>query len=386
MGDMFHWDSALPGFGLRVFATGRISWVVQYRTADRRQRRLALGDVRRLSLVEAKGKARELLAQVALGQDPQGDRHKVRQASRVIDLVDAYLEDAKRRRKPRSFIEIERSLRKAAAMLHHLRAERVERRDVVGLLNRIKVESGPFAANRVRAYLSAMWNWGIRSGIVDGTNPIAITLPPAAEKSRDRVLADAELALIWRCTGDGAQYSRIVRLLMLTAQRRDEIGSMSWDEISDSMLVLSANRTKNARSHEVPLSECAVGQLPPQGAGVLFGRSGNGFSAWSLSKARLDRRMLLLSSEDFKKRHGRSPVEGEVTLQPWRLHDLRRTFATWANEAGIEPHVVEAVLNHVSGAAKSGVAGVYNRATYRAQKLEALDRWANHIRRVVEVP
>lgn len=75
-GDMFHWDSALPGFGLRIFASGRISWVVQYRTADRRQRRLALGDIRRLSLVEAKGKARELLAQVALGHDPQGDRHK----------------------------------------------------------------------------------------------------------------------------------------------------------------------------------------------------------------------------------------------------------------------------------------------------------------------
>ena len=179
MSDTFHWDSALPGFGLRVFATGRMSWVVQYRTADRRQRRLALGDVRRLSLVEAKGKARELLAQVALGQDPQGDRHKVRQASRVIDLVDAYLEDAKERRKPRSFIEIERSLRRAAATLHHLRAEKVERRDVVGLLNRIKVESGPFAANRVRAYLSAMWNWGIRSGIVEGTNPVSITLPPA---------------------------------------------------------------------------------------------------------------------------------------------------------------------------------------------------------------
>lgn len=228
VGEAFHWDSVLSGFGLRLFASGRSSWVVQYRTSGRRQRRFTIGDVRHLSLVEARTKAREVLAQVALGYDPQADRQKVRRASRVIELVEAYLKDAKLRRKPRSYVEIERSLLKSASDLHHLKADNVDRRDVVGLLDRIKTDSGPFAASRVRAYLSAMWSWGLRSGLIDGRNPVAMTPRPAVEKSRERVLSDIELSLIWRCTDDGTAYSRIVRLLLLTAQRRDEVGAKGY--------------------------------------------------------------------------------------------------------------------------------------------------------------
>lgn len=275
----FHWDSALPGFGIRVLDSGRGSWVVQYRTNDRRQRRQVIGDVRRLSLAEAKGKAREILAQVALGSDPQADRRKLKMASRVIDLIDVYLEDAHGRRKPRSYIEIERSLRRSAEPLHHFKADQVGRRDIVGLLNRVKTVSGPFAANHVRAYLSAMWTWGLRSGLVEGVNPVSQTPFPAPEKSRDRVLSDAELALIWRATADGGEYNRIVRLLMLTAQRRDEVGAMQWNELSLSgdqpVLILPASRTKNSRPHEVPLCDLAVASLPNSvGVEGVFGRSG----------------------------------------------------------------------------------------------------------------
>lgn len=377
--DMFHWDSVVPGFGVRVFVSGRISWIVQYRTSDRRQRRLSIGDVRHLPLADARARARELLAQVALGHDPQADRQKVRQASRVLDLVEAYLSDAKVKRKPRSYVEIERSLRKASAPLHHLKVDAVDRRDVVEVLNRIKVESGPFAASRVRAYLSAMWSWGLRSGLAEGRNPVALTPRPAVEKSRERVLSEAELSLIWRCTADGTAYSRIVRLLMLTGQRREEVGAMRWDEIQAgevALWVLPSSRTKNGRQHEVPLSPLAIEQLPLRGDGALaFGTGAAGFSGWSGSKVRLDRRMLQQAREDFEVCHGCPPESGEVEVHPWRLHDLRRTFATWANEMGIEPHVVEAILNHVSGAAKGGVAGVYNRATYRRQKTEALWQW-----------
>ena len=129
------------------------------------------------------------------------------------------------------------------------------------------------------------------------------------------------------------------------------------------------------------LGALALAQMPEERESNPFvlGRAETAFSGWSQSKARLDRRMLKALRDDFKQCHGREPTAGEVALRHWTLHDFRRTFSTWANEVGFEPHVVEAVLNHVSGAAKRGVAGVYNRATYRAQKATMLTAWEQHI-------
>jgi integrase len=207
-----------------------------------------------------------------------------------------------------------------------------------------------------------MMNWAIRQGIDLPGNPVTGTNRPALPLSRDRVLTDAELGAILAACGQNA-YGRIVRLLALTAQRRNEVGGMRWAEIDLDGAVwrLPKARTKNGREHTVPLSGAAVAILQEQHAslaadGFVFGV--RPFTDWSKGKTALD---------------------GCLDVQPWRLHDLRRTAATvMADRLGVLPHIVEAILNHV-GEHRRGVAGIYNRARYEADMRAALDRWAAHL-------
>jgi integrase len=204
------------------------------------------------------------------------------------------------------------------------------------------------------------------------TSPVVGILQRREGKRRKRVLAEHELAAIWKaCRED--DHGEIVRLLMLTGQRREEIGSLRWDEIDfeKRQIVLPGSRTKNGREHTVPLSGAALAILAstPGRAkrALVFGRGEGGFSGWSQSKKRLDGRL------------------GDA-VAPWTLHDLRRSLATHLNERGTLPHVVEAIINHVSGgrSAKAGVSGVYNRAAYLAEKRHALDMYGAFITGLVE--
>jgi integrase len=382
----YYWDEGQPGFGLRTFKSGRAVWVCQYRNPEGRTRKMTLGDLKTVDVAKARQRAKDLLADAQLGGDPQEDARALRHGDTVKDVISDYLKAKEKKLKPRSYVEVDRALSRTAKSLHPLKISAVTRATIVGLLDRVERDHGPFAANRTRANLSGLWTWAIKSGRTEPANPVAATFAPTKEKSRDRVLTDDELRLIWKCTAGDHDYDRIVRLLMLTAARRDEIGAMEWSELNNpspdqTLWVLPAARTKNASGQELPLSPLAVAQLPPrrEGSSLLFGARATAFSGWSKCKTRLDARMVAAKAAEFTKARGREPSEAECRVDGWRLHDLRRTFATWASNAGHPPHIVEAVLNHVSGSAKRGVAGVYNRAVYRGPKGEVLKEWAAHI-------
>jgi integrase len=217
----------------------------------------------------------------------------------------------------------------------------------------------------------------MREGLVEA-NPVAGTNRNEAVK-RDRVLSEPELREIWAALKDDA-YSDILRLLMLTGQRREEIGALRWSEIDlEAVLItLPAARTKNKLEHLVPISGPVRDILKDRhrivGRDLVFGQGEGGFSGWSKSKERLDARLL-----DAR----RKALGKEAQPMPdWRLHDIRRSVATGMAKIGIQPHIIEAVLNHISGH-KAGVAGVYNRWTYLPEKTDALARWAEHLQAVV---
>jgi len=215
------WDSSLRGFGIRALRTGRRSWIYQYRDEHARTRRMVLGDVSAVSLEAAREAARQKAASVAQGANPSAERKRKRTAGTVIEVVEGYLAYAKARQRARSFRETERHLRIHAAPLHHDRVESVRRSDIAALLARIVENSGPIAANRLRAALSALWTWGLRTGLIDADiNPVAFTARQL-ERARDRTLSGAELKAIWHSTGDGKDYSRIVnsRCAPMGAQR-----------------------------------------------------------------------------------------------------------------------------------------------------------------------
>jgi integrase len=257
-----------------------------------------------------------------------------------------------------------------------MRLDAIGRADLARWLAAMAQDKGAITANRARTSMSAAFSWAMREGLVD-QNPVVGTNKAAEERPRERVLSLDELRLIWRATEGPGDYNTIVRLLLLTGQRREEVAGMRWSELDldRAQWLLPSERTKNRRPHIVPLSAPALEllQVHPQRVGreLVFGEGAGGYSGWSRAKERLDARLARL-------RQG-SAGDPDGSQAPWTLHDLRRSFATHASEElAVAPHVIEAVLNHVSGY-KSGVAGVYNRATYLREKTDAMQRWAEFV-------
>lgn len=384
--DAIFFDDALPGFGLRIRAGGKRSWVVQYRLGTK-QSRMTLGSAAALDLDAARIEAKRALSKVGLAVDPQLEKATARADASVTfgAIVDLFLDRQETRvaaggLRASSLEPTRRYLQRGMKPLHRKPLRSVTRADIAARLGTLSQENGPVSADRARAALSTFYGWAMKEGIVD-SNPVIATNRPAEPKSRERALLDAELVEVWNACRDD-DHGRIVRLLILTGQRREEVGAMTWDELdlNKALWSLPGARTKNHRPHEVPLSDAALailGQVPQRAdRELLFGQGEGAFSGWSNSKERLDARIL----------DARTAGVGSAKVKPmlaWRLHDLRRTAATGMASIGVDPHIVEAVLNHVSGA-KGGIAGIYNKAAYAKEKREALNRWAAHVTALVE--
>jgi integrase len=352
--DRIIFDDDCPGFGIRIRASGKRSWVFQYKIGGR-TRRLVLGQVSAIKPAKARDIASELHAKVRLGGDPASEkRQKVQQSRNTFAALAQKFLDQYRAR-PRTVDDVCRHLRKYAAPLHSTPVDAITLRDVADLLAKIDKASGAVTANRVRATLSTMFSWAMREGLAL-SNPV-INASVREERARDRVLSDDELRSIWIAAGDST-YGTIVRLLILTGQRRGEIGGLSWSELDMERhaINLPAERTKNKRPHTIPLTPTARVLLGQPRTGAVFK-----FAGWNAWKDALDKR---------------SGVSG------WVIHDLRRTVATGMADIGVQPHIIEAILNHVSGH-KGGVAGIYNRSSYAAEKAAALARWDEHVASIV---
>jgi integrase len=260
-----------------------------------------------------------------------------------------------------------RYLDRYAGPLHGLPVKAIDRRRIADLMDVVAAERGNVTSNRFHAALSALFSWAIRRGLAD-TNPV-IGTEVRKEQSRDRVLSDTELAIIWGSVW-GDDYADIIRLLMLTGCRAREISDLRWSEIDfeRGIISLPPERTKNGRPHDIPMSQTVRDILAARknGRDFVFGRGG-GFKGWGKCKERLD--------AAIEKKLGK-PLPG------WVTHDLRRTFATRLADLGIQPHIIEACLNHISGH-RGGVAGIYNRSAYRAEKAQAVALWDKHIAELV---
>lgn len=376
--DIQVFDDALPGFGIRKFATGRAVYIVKYSVGSQ-QRKLSLGPVVPGVLADKRRLASQILSRARLGQDAVGEKRATiaKATAKIGDLIVRYLGDRKDNLRPRYFAEIERQLKRDWGPLHGAGVDVIGRQDVVRIVDQISTGQGPVAADRARVALSGFYGWCIDRGHCD-LNPTLNIKARADTRSRERVLAEAELIEIWNsCRED--DYGRILRLLILTGQRRQEIGDLAWSEINvdKKQIELPGARTKNGQPHIISLSDQATAVLlsNPQreGRDFVFGRGQGGFSGWSRAKADLDARIAA----------ARERAGSRATMAPWVLHDLRRAFVTHINETGIAtPHVAEAIVNHVSGHL-GGIAGVYNKAKYNEERRQALNAWAAYITQLV---
>jgi integrase len=353
--------------------SGAKSWAVRYRHQGV-SRKHTIGSYPAVDLKSARVIGGKALRAVAEGRDPGREKTEARSAR--IDSVDRIVEEflarhVRRSNRVRTQEETERLFR-----LHILPRWRgrmirdISRRDVIEMVDHVVDGGSPVAANRALTVTKTFFNWCVSRDILTAS-PAQGVKPPTAEKSRDRVLDDTELKLVWEAASQvGYPFGTMTQLLIATGQRRDEVAKMRWEEVDFGrrLWTLPRERVKADRPHEVPLSTIALEVLKavPRLAGSPYVLTTNGAapsSGFAKNKRKLD---------------GCLPAD----MTPWRLHDLRRTCASGLARLGVPVHVTEAVLNHRSGTI-SGVTAVYNRYDYQAEKARALEAWARHINAVV---
>ncbi len=365
-------DDDLPGFYIRKYDSGKQSYVVKYSLASGKQRKLSLGAAAPGRESEARKEASTILLKAKAGQDIVGEKQAIatKQSTSVKSLITKYLEKKSKEVSPRHLVEIRRYIEVYAASLHPLAIDAVTRKHIVRLVDEIAEDEdkGPSAADHWKRAISPFFSWCIERCYID-VNPASNIKQRVSGGSRNRVLSEEELVEVWRACRDD-DHGNIIKLLALTGQRKSEISELCWSEIDRDAAVidLSEERTKNRKRHLVPLSPQAlevIDSIPARlNRDLLFGEGVGGFSGWSRSKEALDRRINAARAK-----------AGKEPLPAWTVHDIRRSVVTALNERGFAaPHIIEAVVNHVSGH-KAGVAGTYNRAAYATEKRKALDAW-----------
>jgi integrase len=320
-----------------------------------------------LSLTKARAAAKKWLAEIVMGKDPAKERRdrQAKDAATFARVVGSYLADKGDEWAPKTRMDITRYLSDAryAGPLLRMAVDSIGRKDIALRIDAIKRErESPTAAANWRSSVSGFYAWAIKRGIAD-QNPVIGTDKPKTS-SRERVLSGEELVTIWNACAATDDYNRIIRLLTLTACRRDEIGSMCWSELDfdKGSFTIPPGRAKTKSSARtiplLPAMREIIGSVPRiPGRDWVFGQRAEGFTIWSAAKRDLDAR---------------------CGFEDWVLHDIRRSVAThMSEELAVLPHVVEVLLGHEF---RKDVAGRYNRARYAGPIRDAYLLWHAHLR------
>jgi integrase len=386
-----YFDTTFPALALRVTSSGHKSWSLFYRNSGR-LRRYTIGNYPAFD--PARTSPSTALHRLAEGIDP-GEEKRVRRnapkplADDFASVAREYLErQVKRNTAESTFKETARILEQDVIPEWGKRPiGSILRRDVSALIDKKAASGAEVQANRILARLRTLFGWAVEKDRIPG-NPCDGLRPPTKEKSRDRVLGEDEIRIFW-CAADELDwpFGPLFKLLLLTAQRRDEVASMEWSEINLDTGVWSIPRekAKNDHGHNVQLSVQALAiikGLPRVAGPYVFSTNGKtSVSGFSRAKERLDALMLAALKAAAAERG--EDLE-ETALEPWILHDLRRTATTGMAGLRVLPHVVDRILNHTSGTIR-GVARVYNRFEYQDERKAALEAWGRAVESTVGV-
>lgn len=383
-GQIDFFDQLLPAFGIRVSNRGTRSYFVMTRiSGHKRLRRMTLGRYPAMPLAQAREKARQILEAASMGADPfqalEADKIVQRKKRDTFEDVTAEFVElyASRKLRPATIRDYKRTFDTVCASWKNVSIGDLKRRDVLLLIDRIEARKRLALADATHRYLSRFFNWCVERDYIE-TSPMAGIRRSHAVKPRDRVLDFQELAEIWSALEQlDYPFNPLLKVLFLTGQRRGEVAGMRWSELKDwetasPLWEIPGHRTKNHLTHLVPIIPAVKSIIAscPRMSDYVFSTTGKtGASGFSKAKVRINALI-----NEARANRGLS-----AAMPRWTFHDFRRAFSTHAHETlSVEPHVVEAVLNHVSGT-KAGVAGVYNRAAYLDGRRKALERWADQV-------
>jgi integrase len=356
-GQLTHWDSSLANFGLRVSSKGSKTWIVML---GQDRRRISIGRYPLIGIAVARDQAKKLLAEAALGKTSTP-------AISIEDLVVQFLKASGLRNKSGTTDEYQRLFKRhflptlAKRRVGDLRAHEVNK-----IIDRLL--DTPAEANHALTAIKALLNFALRRRYIEHSPCQGMPLP-AKRNSRSRVLSENEIAKVFPAASElGHPFGNIIKLCLLTGQRRGEIALLKWEYINtkDRQITLPAMIVKNNREHSFPYGDRVAEVLAeiPQQDEYLFptGKSyGSIFNGWGKQKTKLDKL---------------------APLPHWTPHDLRRTFATQMASLAIPPHVVERLINHASGTI-SGVAAIYNRYSYLPEMRAAIASYDAHLRTIL---
>ena len=384
---------------------GAKAWTIKYRLGGKRHR-YTLARWPAVGIADARKLAKAALLKVAQGTDPHAERAAERAGAAADNFTDLVVDYITRYARPRNRSWIEQARQLGLRLNQHDRknldagqdvpqlrwfivehsvAERwrkisvhqLSTLDITRALDDAFDRQGPIAANRLLSGLKGFLNWLVGRGQLK-VSPAAGMKDPSPEVERERVLDDTELAAVWRAAlAEPAPYGPYVKFLALLGQRRGETAAMrrSWiqrgtvDGFTGTLLRVPPEVAKNGKAHLVPLPRLALDildDMPPSDGELVFETKRGPLSGYTDLKKRIDTRV----------------SESGLIVDPYTLHDFRRTAASGMARIGVPPHIIEAILNHKSGQIR-GIAKVYNRHKYLPEAAEALEAWSAHISKLV---
>jgi integrase len=373
------YDTIVPGLMLRVTDKGAKSFAVNARWAGKAGKR-TIGPVKRVSLKEARATARKWLELAQEGKDPA---ELVRQAREAEALTfGAVMEEFIKRHvsKLRKAKDMEREIRKELMPRFGRRpVSSITRKDITKMLREIRDRGAVFQAHHVFGHVRKFYSWAmaqedefdVQASPCAGINADELI---GERGHRQRVLSDAEIRAVWKAATKMAYpVGTLYRMLLLTGQRKTEVAGARWREFDGKLWTIPSERFKSDKVHLVPLSADVLElleQLPrwTQGDHLFSTTDGakpvNGFSK---AKSRLDE----LMAEEL----GRE-------LEPWVIHDLRRTVRTRLSQLKVHPEIAELVIGHN----RKGLHAVYDQHEALDERREALEAWAHKLRTIIESP
>jgi integrase len=372
------------GFGVRVTASGARAFVLNYRLRGR-EHRYTIGAWPDWSALKAVREARNLRQRIDRGENPIADRTPSPATASVASILDEfvarYVRHPKQPLRERTADEYESAFnRLVRPRIGKLGIYEVRRSHIIKMLDEVEDVNGPVAADRTLAYVRKAFNWyATRDDQFNVPVVRGMARIKPKERARTRVLSDDEIRAIWPELAKAGTFGALIKTLLLTAQRRDEVAQMSRKEIgSDGIWTIPAERYKTKCANFVPLSKAALAVIAAQptttGSDYVFpSRAGTPFSGFSKSKAALDKAVLAAMQKQAKKGAKIEPIPN------WTLHDLRRTAKTLMARAGVRPDISERVLGHVI----AGVEGTYDRHSYADEKRDALEKLAQIVERIL---
>ncbi len=346
------WDELLPGFGVRVGTTGRKSFFVGTRVNGKYRRITLKPSYDQLDLATARARAKQIMADAQGGIGPEVRRKRDEKGTFGAVAAD-FMQDYASHHRTR--YQMQRIIDGDLAEWHDCQISEITRADIKALL-RVKARTAPIMANRVLALISRIFSWALKEEIIEASPAMRIDRP-GKQVERERSLSADEIRTVWAAFDRlGYPYGPLFKLLLVTGQRRGEVAGMKWSEITADGWKLPSERAKRGRGHLVPLSSLAreiLDGVPEISKFVFRGRKDSAPQSWGKASKRLHKLC--------------GPME------PWRVHDLRRTFATQLRT------VVSKLLNHAEG----GVTRIYDRYTADPEKTAAMERWANQLREII---